>query len=134
MATESPGGTRNAVEAGLQLVVEIHVTDLVTSVDWYRDLGFKVIEEKETFVAVGWESGRLFLKAHPEWADADVTYANVRVLVADVDRYWTLASELGLEVVVPIGDRAYGIRDFTVADPDGFGIRFGTSLADLVRT
>ena len=134
MATESPGGTRKAVEAGLQLVVEIHVTDLVTSVDWYRDLGFKVIEEKETFVAVGWESGRLFLKAHPEWADADVTYANVRVLVADVDRYWTLASELGLEVVVPIGDRAYGIRDFTVADPDGFGIRFGTSLADLVRT
>ncbi len=134
MATESPVGTRHAVEAGLQLVVEIHVTDLVTSVDWYRDLGFEVIEEKETFVALGWESGRLFLKAHPEWADAEVTYANVRVMAPDVDRHWRLASKLGLEVVVPIGDRAYGIRDFTVADPDGFGVRFGTSLADLERT
>jgi hypothetical protein len=32
----------------------------------------------------------------------------------------------GVPVVVPIGDRGYGLRDFTVADPDGFGIRFAS--------
>lgn len=131
MADDAPNPGNRAVADDRQLVIEIHVTDLVRSVKWYRNLGFDVIEEKETFVALGWEDGRLFLKEHPEWADADVTYANVRVLVPDVDRHWERASELGLNIVVPIGDRVYGIRDFTVADPDGFGIRFGTSLADL---
>lgn len=31
-------------------------------------------------------------------------------------------------VLAPISDRYYGLRDFTVADPDGFGIRFGTRI------
>jgi hypothetical protein len=29
---------------------------------------------------------------------------------------------------MPVSDRYYGLRDFTIADPDGFGIRFATVL------
>jgi hypothetical protein len=29
----------------------------------------------------------------------------------------------------PIGDRFYGLRDFTLADPSGFEIRFAQALA-----
>jgi len=29
---------------------------------------------------------------------------------------------------VPLGDRYYGLRDFTLADPDGFGVRFASML------
>ena len=54
--------------------------------------------------------------------------ANVRVMVPNVDDLWALASRLGVRVVLPIADRYYGLRDFTVADPDGFGIRFATLL------
>ena len=54
-------------------------------------------------------------------------------MVPDVDRYWTLCQHMKAHIVVPIGDRYYGLRDFTVADPDGYGVRFATSLADLQR-
>jgi hypothetical protein len=30
--------------------------------------------------------------------------------------------------VIPIGDRYYGLRDFTIRDPDGFGVRFASVL------
>jgi hypothetical protein len=35
---------------------------------------------------------------------------------------------MGARVVSPIGDRYYGLRDFTIADPDGFGLRFASWL------
>jgi hypothetical protein len=33
-------------------------------------------------------------------------------------------------VLAPIGDRDYGLRDFTILDPDGFGQRFASLLND----
>jgi hypothetical protein len=54
--------------------------------------------------------------------------ANVRVMVPDVDGYWKLANEIGAPVIVPIADRYYGLRDFVIADPDGFGVRFASIL------
>ena len=51
-----------------------------------------------------------------------------RVMVPDVDRYWELAKKIGARIVRPIADQYYGLRDFTIADPDGFGVRFGTNL------
>ena len=55
--------------------------------------------------------------------------ANVRVMVPDVDGCWRRAGEIGARVVSPIADRDYGLRDFTIADPDGFGVRFASKLA-----
>jgi uncharacterized glyoxalase superfamily protein PhnB len=49
-------------------------------------------------------------------------------MVPNVDDCWKVASDVGARVVVPIGDRYYGLRDFTIADPDGFGIRFASLL------
>jgi len=49
-------------------------------------------------------------------------------LVPDVDDRWRLANEIAAQIVVPLGDRYYGLRDFTLADPDGFGVRFASTL------
>jgi uncharacterized glyoxalase superfamily protein PhnB len=49
-------------------------------------------------------------------------------MVADVDAYWQRASAMNAPILVPIDDREYGLRDFTILDPDGFGIRFGSRL------
>ena len=38
-------------------------------------------------------------------------------------------NDMGASVMVPIGDRYYGLRDFTISNPDGFGIRFASVLA-----
>ena len=32
------------------------------------------------------------------------------------------------DIIIPIADRYYGLRDFLIADPDGFGVRFASAL------
>ena len=55
--------------------------------------------------------------------------ANIRIMVPNVDDYWKLAKEMGAKIVIPIADRYYGLRDFIISDPDGFGVRFATSFS-----
>jgi uncharacterized glyoxalase superfamily protein PhnB len=53
--------------------------------------------------------------------------ANIRIMVPNVDHYCKLAKEIEAQIVIPIADRYYGLRDFIISDPDGFGVRFATS-------
>ena len=124
------------VESTEQLVTEIVVRDIRRSVDFYRRLGFELLRDGGDFVELTWEEHRLFLAEPSAFPDEHATLpvppvfplANVRVMVPDVDRYWGLVHEIGAEVVIPIDDRYYGLRDFTVRDPDGFGVRFASVL------
>jgi catechol 2,3-dioxygenase-like lactoylglutathione lyase family enzyme len=124
------------VDSTEQLVTEIVVRDIRSSVDFYRRLGFELLRDGGDFVELTWEEHRLFLaepSAFPsEHAAPPVPpvfpLANVRVMVPDVDRHWGLIQEIGADVVIPIGDRYYGLRDFTIRDPDGFGVRFASVL------
>ncbi len=50
-------------------------------------------------------------------------------MVPDLDARWALARDLGAKVIKPVGDRTYGLRDFTIAEPDGIGLRFATRIA-----
>jgi catechol 2,3-dioxygenase-like lactoylglutathione lyase family enzyme len=122
----------------LQLVTEILVRDIRRSTNFYRSLGFQLLRDDGDFVELTWEDHRLFL-AEPDAFDVaenvpapvprPFPLANVRVMVPDVDDCWDRANQLGARVVVPIGDRYYGLRDFTIADPDGFGVRFASLLS-----
>jgi len=118
-----------------QLVTEIFVIDIRRSADFYCRLGFALLRDGGDFVELTWEDHRLFLAElsalqgiqHAELpAPPKFPLANVRVMVPNVDDYWRLANQIAARIIVPIGDRYYGLRDFTIADPDGFGIRFAT--------
>ena len=52
------------------------------------------------------------------------------MMVPNVDDYWRRINEMGAQIIVPIADRYYGLRDFIIADPDGFGVRFASKLDD----
>ena len=113
-----------------QLVAEIFVRDIKRSKDFYCRLGFELLRDDDTFVVLGWEDHQLFLDQHTDVPTAPVfPQANIRVMVPNVDDYWKLAEEIGAPVLNPIGDRRYGLRDFTILDPDGFGVRFGSRLS-----
>jgi catechol 2,3-dioxygenase-like lactoylglutathione lyase family enzyme len=120
-----------------QLVTEIVVKDIRRSVVFYTRLGFELLRDGGDFVELTWENHRLFLaeiSAFHEVRDAELPappkfpLANVRVMVPNVDEYWQVANEMGATIAVPIADRYYGLRDFTIADPDGFGVRFASML------
>jgi catechol 2,3-dioxygenase-like lactoylglutathione lyase family enzyme len=113
-----------------QLVVEVYARDLARSVEFYQALGFELLAAESDFIVLAWENHRFFLEARPDLpAPIDQPQANVRIMVCDVDRYWAIAQQLGARVIKPIADRDYGLRDFTIADPDGFGLRFGARLS-----
>ena len=121
-----------------QLVTEIVVRDIRRSTEFYRRLGFGLHRDGGDFVELTWEDRLLFLaelSAFHEVAEVEPTarprfpFANVRVMVPNVDQFWNLAKKLGAAIVLPIADRYYGLRDFTITDPDGFGIRFASQLA-----
>jgi catechol 2,3-dioxygenase-like lactoylglutathione lyase family enzyme len=116
------------VPATEQLVVEIHVRNLDRAVDFYRGLGFEILDRKGGFATVVWEGHQLFLDEQPSHESPTSAQANVRVMVPDVDTWWCRATAMGARVLAPIADRSYGLRDFTIADPDGFGIRFATRM------
>lgn len=120
-----------------QLVTEIVVRDIRRSLDFYRRLGFELLRDGGDFVELTWEDHRLFLAELSAFRDARgaalaappaFPLANVRVMVPDVDECWKRANDLGARIISPVADRYYGLRDFTLADPDGFGVRFASLL------
>lgn len=120
-----------------QLVAEIVVKDIRRSVVFYQRLGFQVLRDGGDFMELTWEDHRLFLAEVSAFRDATAALfatppafplANIRVMVPNVDECWKLANEIDARIIIPIADRYYGLRDFTIADPDGFGVRFASLL------
>jgi catechol 2,3-dioxygenase-like lactoylglutathione lyase family enzyme len=118
------------VEPTEQLVVEVFVRDMQRSRAFYLDLGFELIEDRGEFVDLAWEGHHLYLDESDDLPDVQlgVPMANVRIMVPDVDAYWARAVASGVQVLAPIANREYGLRDFTILDPDGVGLRFATRL------
>jgi catechol 2,3-dioxygenase-like lactoylglutathione lyase family enzyme len=128
---------RPYVDPTEQLVTEVVVRDIKRSVAFYRSLGFELLRDADDFVELTWEGHRLFLAAISAFQGVgpaelvqpgEFPVANVRVMVPNVEDCWKVAIDAGARVVIPIGTRYYGLRDFTIADPDGFGIRFASLL------
>jgi catechol 2,3-dioxygenase-like lactoylglutathione lyase family enzyme len=126
------------VEPTEQLVTEIVVRDIQRSVRFYRLLGFGLLRDGGDFVELTWEDHRLFLAEPSAFHEIDrvelsavpqFPRANVRVMVPNVDEYWRRVNEIGARIIVPIADRYYGLRDFIIADPDGFGVRFASKAS-----
>jgi catechol 2,3-dioxygenase-like lactoylglutathione lyase family enzyme len=113
-----------------QLVVEVFVSSLERSLNFYEYLGFKRNEVHDRFASLTWEEHQIFLDERKDLPrlPPNTVRANVRIMVRDVNAAWERMAALGAPVAQPIGDRAYGLRDFTVVDPDGFGVRFASRL------
>ncbi len=118
---------------------EFFVRDLAASVAFYREnLGFSVLEERVDFAVVTLEQGALLL-AHQSLLRAAMDGAATaegaasrgfrpvvitRLMVRDVDALWAKVRAAGVDVVKALRDESYGLRDFTVRDPDGYLVRF----------
>ncbi len=114
-------------ERAAQGVVEIVGPDLDRALAFYVALDFRIERRTGDFAVVNRGGCRLFL-AQNRNAPTDKRWTNLRIVVNDVDAVWTRANELGLPIVVAVGDRPYGLRDFTLADPSGFEIRFAQPI------
>ena len=118
-------GSRSELTA--QGVVEVVVPNLEAALAFYQAVGFTVERETPTFVSLRYENVYLFIAENTE-APSAPRWTNVRIIVSDVDAVWQRVLERGVAVGTTIGDRAYGLRDFTVKDPAGFEVRFAAVI------
>jgi catechol 2,3-dioxygenase-like lactoylglutathione lyase family enzyme len=119
-------------DLNIQLVVELYVRDFKVSCAFYQAFGFRMVRDEGDFAELQWDDAFLFLEANPNaQSPLSSPVGNIRILVPNVDDYWTLSQQMGVQVIRPVENRSYGLRDFTIAGPDGLGLRFATRLSDL---
>lgn len=115
-------------EAESQGVLEIVGPDLQALIGFYLSMGFELERRSGDFAVVHWQGTRLFLAGNPD-AQISGCWRSLRIMVDDVDALWHRANRLRLTVNNPLADRGYGLRDFVLVDPAGFGLRFAQVIA-----
>lgn len=120
------------------LAVELFVPDVKAAAAWYSEtLGFDLLRAdgdgagNYSFAALVTGEAFLMLMSDKFFA-GDLTNrgagVDVRVMVPDVDAVYERVTEADVQIVQPVGNRAYGLRDFIVRDPWGFRLRFAQPL------
>lgn len=110
----------------------LSVNDLAESIDFYRDvLGFDLAWSWGTppeIAAVCRDNVEITLtqRAGAKPAGAAQVYLGVS---GGIDDYHAALVRAGVTMVVPIGDRPYGMRDFRMADPSGNELSIGQAIA-----
>lgn len=122
------------------IVVEFFVSDVERSIEFYRQLGFKVLKRWEDWVLLHRGEIKLTIQgdahvvAGPHYFTPHIgrsprgTGVEVVIQVHDVDAEYLRAQRAGMNIVKPIQDRAWKARDFRVADPDGYFLRITSPL------
>ena len=107
------------------LVPNVPVRDVRASQVWYRDvLGFEINWLwEDNFGSVGCDNVELFLYESDEPKPVICS-----VFVEDVDEVHARVVELGGELVSPLEQKPWHVREFTLRDPDGNLLRIGTSV------
>lgn len=57
-----------------------------------------------------------------------ITPSGVYISLTEIDAYYEAIRTLGANVTVPVGDRPYGMRDFSIEDPSGNRVSFGQAI------
>jgi catechol 2,3-dioxygenase-like lactoylglutathione lyase family enzyme len=126
-----------------QITPELDVSDIKKSLAFYIDaLGFKILYERseEKFVYLDIEGAGFMLEeaAGPgrrfRTAPLEHPYGrgvNFQIFVNNIDSLYERAKNSGQVIIFPLEDRWYrqnteevGNRQFVVADPDGYLLRF----------
>jgi catechol 2,3-dioxygenase-like lactoylglutathione lyase family enzyme len=108
-----------------QVHAGLSVHDIDAAVEFYtKKLGFAAAftwGDPPTFAGVKLDKAQMFLrKGTPDPQGCFVSF-----MVGDADALYEFHRSQGVEVVEPIDDRPYGIRDYGVRDLHGYHLSFG---------
>jgi GNAT superfamily N-acetyltransferase len=104
------------------------VADVVATVRYYRDkLGFTgewLWGDPPTFGGVSWGKVGVMFCLQPDLA-ARIEGHQHSFFVSSIDRLHERHRENGVQVVSPLEAKSWGLREYTVRDPNGYHLRFG---------
>jgi catechol 2,3-dioxygenase-like lactoylglutathione lyase family enzyme len=136
--------SRTITERLAPVAPEFFVRDVDASIEFYVDkLGFTLVradpegDGRHSFAVLArGEAEFLFVHEsalgpanraalpYPRAAGVDI-----RLMVEDVDGVYASVRARGVDVVLTLDDRPYGLRDFIISDADGYRIRFAQRIA-----
>lgn len=126
--SEGPGATPGPVPELCAICPIFQVSNLQRGLDFYTHvMGFELAEtwgDPPDRASLCRDSVQITLEV-----ERNPNRAHVYVQVRGVDAYFERVTAAGAAVVFPLADRAYGMRDGRVADPDGNHIGLGEPLA-----
>lgn len=103
------------------------VHDLSRALQFYQDvLGFDVAwtwGEPATLASVCRDAVEITLAQRADARPSGPSRAYLRL--TGIDAYHARIAAAGAKIVVPLGERHYGMRDFRIADPDGNELDIG---------
>ena len=107
------------------LTPQLAVADVARAERWYRELlGLEPGFVRESFAAVGNPGAQIYL-CRSDLPAAPPPRATCCVTVDDADVFHALYRERGARIVEPIATQPWGVREFTLVDPDGHRFRIG---------
>jgi catechol 2,3-dioxygenase-like lactoylglutathione lyase family enzyme len=110
------------------LVPNLPVRDVQAAQRWFEDvlgLGVNWLWE-ENFGSVGRDHVELFL-----YASEAPRPTTCSIFVDDVESIYERCRERGGEIVSDLEAKPWGVREFSIRDPDGHVLRIGRSESDV---
>lgn len=111
----------------------IHVPDVAATARWYETIGFSLVGTHVDCGEMLWAhltlgSSALMLNAGGTSSLAPRRDVDLYVYVDDLDATFARVAPVA-ELVEPIHDTEYGMREFIVRDPNRFWLTFGQPLS-----
>jgi catechol 2,3-dioxygenase-like lactoylglutathione lyase family enzyme len=107
------------------------VDDLVRSIAYYQNLGFRFREPWDGFYAIGQVDGlELHLKQAPKYEAErehrrEYEHLDAAAGVDGIELFYAQCVANGARIIKPLTATAWGTKDFYVEDPDGNIVCFG---------
>jgi catechol 2,3-dioxygenase-like lactoylglutathione lyase family enzyme len=113
------------------------VADVAATVRFYRDkLGFTrewLWDDPPTFGGVSWGKVGVMFCLQPALA-ARVEGHQHAFFVSGIDRLHQRHRDNGVQVISPLEAKPWGLREYTVRDPNGYHLRFGEAVTAPVSS
>src|SRR5256714_13881308 len=111
-----------------QVSPTFHVADMRRALSFFESLGFRCtfkvdddLHPEIPYAIVERDQVEIHLQLRGGAAGTSSCY----IAVDDADSVWAEVQRAGVRVTRPIENSGYGMRDFTIADPDGNNLGFG---------
>ena len=117
----------------------VHVPDVQATADWYRDkLGFTVVDlgsdgEEVIFGRLRLDGVDLLLSAGGRISDASRRDVDFYIRTDDLEGDLAQIPQ-DVEIVEPIHETFYGMREFIIRDLNGFWVTFGQGPVALRKS
>jgi uncharacterized glyoxalase superfamily protein PhnB len=112
-----------------RIVPMIHVPDVQATVDWYVDIGFKIVDTYDdggdglSFAILELGNSEVMFNQGGQSSSQRRREVDLYIYTENIDELFDRLKDR-VEVVEPPHDQFYGMREFIVRDLNGFWITF----------